>query len=73
VTAVGVLVPVYDQAAFLPRALEGLLAQDLADWTALVLDDGSPDASAVDDVVRGLGDPGCGCCAGRPTAGSARR
>ncbi|ADB74895.1 glycosyltransferase [Geodermatophilus obscurus] len=56
-TAVGVLVPVYDQAAFLPRALEGLLAQDLADWTALVLDDGSPDAAAVDDVVRGLGDP----------------
>jgi len=57
VTAVGVLVPVYDQAAFLPRALEGLLAQDLADWTALVLDDGSPDASAVDDVVTALGDP----------------
>jgi glycosyltransferase involved in cell wall biosynthesis len=57
VTAVGVLVPVYDQAAFLPRALEGLVAQDVADWTALVLDDGSPDASAVDDVVRGLGDP----------------
>ncbi|SES83306.1 glycosyltransferase family 2 protein [Geodermatophilus poikilotrophus] len=56
-TAVGVLVPVYDQAAFLPRALEGLLAQDLADWTALVLDDGSTDASAVADVVRGLGDP----------------
>ena len=56
-TAVGVLVPVYDQAAFLPRALEGLLAQDLADWTALVLDDGSPDASSVADVVHGPGDP----------------
>jgi hypothetical protein len=57
VTAVGVLVPVYDQAAFLPRALEGLLAQDTADWTALVLDDGSPDPSAVEEVVTGLGDP----------------
>ncbi|WP_100501919.1 glycosyltransferase family 2 protein [Geodermatophilus chilensis] len=56
-TAVGVLVPVHDQAAFLPRALEGLTAQSHADWTALVLDDGSPDAAAVADVVRGLGDP----------------
>ena len=56
-TAVGVLVPVYDQAAFLPRALEGLLAQSLGDWTALVLDDGSPDAAAVAAVVTALGDP----------------
>ncbi|SHN54891.1 Glycosyl transferase family 2 [Geodermatophilus obscurus] len=56
-TAVGVLVPVYDQAAFLPRALECLRAQSRADWTALVLDDGSPDPSAVADVVRGLADP----------------
>ncbi|MDP9428452.1 MAG: glycosyltransferase [Actinomycetota bacterium] len=53
---VGVLVPVHDQAAFLPRALEGLLAQEVADWTALVLDDGSPDPGAVADVVAGLGD-----------------
>ncbi|TFV58574.1 glycosyltransferase [Geodermatophilus sp. DF01-2] len=56
-TAVGVLVPVYDQAAFLPRALEGLLAQDVADWTALVLDDGSPDPDVVAAVVTALGDP----------------
>lgn len=42
-TAVGVLVPVHDQAAFLPRALEGLLAQSCTGWTALVLDDGSPE------------------------------
>ena len=56
-TAVGVLVPVYDQAAFLPRALEGLLAQSLGDWTALVVDDGSPDAAAVAAVVSGLADP----------------
>ena len=56
-SAVGVLVPVYDQAAFLPRALEGLLAQDVADWTALVLDDGSLDPAAGAAVVTGLGDP----------------
>jgi hypothetical protein len=57
VTAVGVLVPVYDQAAFLPRALEGLRAQRSGDWTALVLDDGSPDPEAVADVVAALDDP----------------
>ncbi|MFW3168581.1 glycosyltransferase [Geodermatophilus sp. CPCC 206100] len=56
-TAVGVLVPVHDQAAFLPRALEGLLAQDVADWTALVLDDGSPDPEAVAAVVAAAADP----------------
>ncbi|MGY1680940.1 glycosyltransferase family 2 protein [Geodermatophilus sp. SYSU D01176] len=56
-TAVGVLVPVYDQAAFLPRALEGLLAQSRAEWTALVLDDGSPDPAPVVAVVSALGDP----------------
>ena len=56
-TAVGVLVPVYDQAAFLPRALEGLLAQQVDDWTALVLDDGSPDPAPVAAVVTELGDP----------------
>ncbi len=56
-SSVGVLVPLYGQAAFLPRALEGLRAQDIAGWTALVLDDGSPDAAAVAEVVTGLGDP----------------
>jgi hypothetical protein len=57
VTAVGVLVPVYDQAVFLPRALEGLRAQRSGDWTALVLDDGSPDPEAVAEVVTALDDP----------------
>ena len=56
-TAVGVLVPVYDQAAFLPRALEGLLAQSRTDWTALVLDDCSPDPAPVAAVVAGPADP----------------
>ncbi|WNV73726.1 glycosyltransferase [Geodermatophilus sp. DSM 44513] len=55
--AVGVLLPVHDQAAFLPRALESLLAQTWGDWTALVLDDGSPDPSAVAAVLAALPDP----------------
>ncbi|RBY82904.1 glycosyl transferase family 2 [Geodermatophilus sp. TF02-6] len=56
-SGVGVVVPVHDQAAFLPRALESLLAQQVGDWTAAVLDDGSPDPDAVTAVVAALGDP----------------
>ena len=52
-----VLVPVHDQADFLPRALDGLLAQDVAAWEAVVVDDGSRDPAAVAAVVDGLADP----------------
>ncbi len=44
---VAVLVPVHDQAAFLPRALESLLAQEEAAWEAVVVDDGSRDPVSV--------------------------
>ncbi|SNS18515.1 Glycosyl transferase family 2 [Geodermatophilus pulveris] len=54
---VGVLLPVHDQAAFLPRAVESLLAQTVTDWTALVLDDGSPDPAEVAAVLAALPDP----------------
>lgn len=40
---VSVLVPVFEQAAFLPRALASLQAQTLSDWEAIVIDDGSQD------------------------------
>ena len=40
---VSVLVPTFEQAAFLPRALDSLFAQTLADWEAIVIDDGSMD------------------------------
>ena len=49
---VAVLVPVHDQAAFLPRALGSLLAQDLADFECLVVDDGSTDGPSVPDDPR---------------------
>ena len=54
---VAVLLPVHDQAAWLPRALDGLLAQQLTDWEAVVLDDGSRDPAAVDTVLAALADP----------------
>jgi hypothetical protein len=40
---VSVLMPVHAQAAFLPRAMRSLIAQDLDDWEVIVVDDGSPD------------------------------
>jgi hypothetical protein len=54
---VAVLVPVHDQSAWLPRALDGLLAQQVTDWEAVVVDDGSPDPAAVAAVVESLADP----------------
>jgi glycosyltransferase involved in cell wall biosynthesis len=36
-----VVTPIHDQAAWLPRALASLLAQDFADWELVVVDDGS--------------------------------
>ena len=54
---VAVLVPVHDQSAWLPRALDGLLAQQVGDWEAVVVDDGSPDPEAVAAVVEALADP----------------
>lgn len=54
---VSVLVPVHDQAAFLPRALESLLAQQEGAWEAVVVDDGSPDPDAVAAAVAAVADP----------------
>jgi glycosyltransferase involved in cell wall biosynthesis len=54
---VAVCAPVHDQAAFLPRALEGLLAQEVDGWEAVVVDDGSADPDAVAAVVAAAGDP----------------
>lgn len=40
-----VLVPTYNQASYLPAALDSLLAQTRADWEAVVVDDGSTDGT----------------------------
>ena len=38
--------PTYEQSHFIARALDSLQAQDLTDWEAIVIDDGSRDATA---------------------------
>ncbi len=40
-----ILVPTYNQAGFLPAALASLQAQTRGDWEAVVVDDGSTDAT----------------------------
>jgi len=43
---VSVLMPTYEQAPFIARALDSLRAQTLAGWEAIIVDDGSRDATA---------------------------
>lgn len=43
---VSVLMPTYQQAAFLRRAIDSLCAQTLLDWELIVVDDGSSDGTA---------------------------
>ncbi len=43
---VSVLMPTFDQAAFLPRALDSLFAQTFPDWELIVVNDGSHDGTA---------------------------
>ena len=40
---VSVLMPIFEQAAFLPRAVASLLAQSETEWELVVVDDGSTD------------------------------
>jgi hypothetical protein len=48
---VSVVLPTFDQEAFLPAAVDSLLAQSLTDWELVVVDDGSPG-----DVKAALGE-----------------
>ncbi|MDQ2828890.1 MAG: glycosyltransferase [Chloroflexota bacterium] len=41
--AVSVLMPTYGHAPFIRRALDSLVAQTVADWELIIVDDGSPD------------------------------
>lgn len=43
---VSIIIPCYNQSAFLPKAIVSLQAQTLADWECLIVDDGSTDNTA---------------------------
>ncbi|OWW21654.1 glycosyltransferase [Noviherbaspirillum denitrificans] len=44
--AVSVLMPTFEQAHFIRRALDSLQAQDMTTWEAIIIDDGSRDDTA---------------------------
>lgn len=45
-----IIVPLYNKAPYIRKALESIVAQTYGDWECIVVDDGSTDGSA--DVVR---------------------
>ncbi len=52
---VSVLMSAYNDAAFLPAAIESILGQTLADFEFIILDDGSSDGST--EILRSQTDP----------------
>jgi glycosyltransferase involved in cell wall biosynthesis len=52
---IAVIMPAYNRAAVIARAIDSVLAQDFGDFELIVVDDGSTDATV--DVVRGFSDP----------------
>jgi glycosyltransferase involved in cell wall biosynthesis len=52
-----ILVPSYNQAVFLPEALDSLMAQTCPDWEAVVVDDGSTDGTRRVLEVHAARDP----------------
>ena len=47
---VSIIVPCYNQACYLPEALDSVLAQTYTDWECIIVNDGSPDNT--DEVVQ---------------------
>lgn len=55
---VSVIIPTYNRAALLPRAIESIQAQTFSDWEIILIDDGSTDdtPTVVQRYERELGD-----------------
>src|ERR1017187_7936626 len=51
---VSVVIPTYNRARILPRAVKSVVSQTLEDWELLVVDDGSADDT--EQVVAAFGD-----------------
>ena len=54
---VTIIIPCYNQASFLPRAIASLQAQTLEDWECIIVDDGSTDNTAEVASNMALHDP----------------
>ena len=52
---ISVIIPLYNKAAFISRALNSVLSQTVQDFEIVVVDDGSTDGSL--HAVEAIGDP----------------
>ncbi len=54
---ISIILPTYNGARFLPRAIASVQAQDFADWELLVVDDGSTDTTLTVAEAHAAADP----------------
>ena len=57
-TGISIILPTYNRASLLPRALTSIRAQTFEDYELIIIDDGSEDNT--DEVVHGFVDAFCG-------------
>jgi len=53
---VTVIIPCYNQSHYLKECLQSVIAQTYTAWQAIVIDDASPDANLISEVIDKLGD-----------------
>ncbi|MGH9529852.1 MAG: glycosyltransferase family 2 protein [Terriglobales bacterium] len=49
---VSVIIPVYNGAASIPRALDSVFSQTFVDYEVIVVNDGSPDTELLEQVLQ---------------------
>jgi glycosyltransferase involved in cell wall biosynthesis len=72
--AVSVVIPTYNRAAWLSRAIESVITQTVSDWEIILVDDGSTDQTAevagafrrrLGGALTCIHQPNRGCCSAR--------
>jgi glycosyltransferase involved in cell wall biosynthesis len=54
---VSVIIPAYNVAGYIAEALDSAFAQNVGEFEAIVVNDGSPDRAALESVVASYSDP----------------
>jgi glycosyltransferase involved in cell wall biosynthesis len=74
--AICIIIPAYNAETYLARTINSILAQSLADWQLIVVDDGSIDGTRqiarsyadTDTRIQVIHQPNCGTCGGARNA-----